>query len=116
MKKTIAETGGIADAIADIETRRLAAVNDAGMAMACSAALHRLQELLDHETEGLRLRGPTSAHLANVETVSTEIGRVKRLCVVTSNRSTRKSTSRARSEQADASAGQRHKSTKEDQI
>ena len=78
--KTIPATGDMAGSIADIETRRLAAVNDAGMAMACSAALHRLHELLEHETEALRLRGPASAHLANVEVVSTEIGRVKRLC------------------------------------
>jgi hypothetical protein len=86
------------------------------MAMACSAALHRLQELLDHETEGLRLRGPASAHLANVETVSTEIGRVKKLSVVTSNRSTRKSTGRTGGDESDAGAGHSRQSTKEDQI
>ena len=109
------EIADVASAIADIETRRLATVNDAGMAMACSAALHRLQELLDHETEGLRLRGPASAHLANVETVSTEIGRVKRLCAGTSSRPTRKSTGRADSDESAASAGHSRQSTKEDQ-
>ena len=85
----------IADAIADIESRRLATEHDAGMALACSAALHRLQELLDHETEALRLRGPESAHAANVEALGTEIGRVKKLRVDTSNRPTRKTMSRA---------------------
>jgi len=113
--QTIAETSDIADAIADIERRRLATVNDAGIAMACSAALHRLQELLDHETEGLRLRGPASGHLANVETVSTEIGRVKRLRAVTSTRATRKSTGREGGDESDASAGHSRQSTKEDQ-
>jgi hypothetical protein len=72
----------VADAIADIERRRLATEHDAGTALACSAALHRLHEIRDHETEGLRLRGPASAHHANVEAVSAEIGRVKRLSAV----------------------------------
>ena len=80
--KTLPAANGVAEAIADIEGRRLATQNDAGTALACSAALHRLQELLDHETEALRLRGPASAHLANVEAVTTEIGRVRRLCAV----------------------------------
>jgi|SoiMethySBSTD1v2_1073268.scaffolds.fasta_scaffold674540_2 hypothetical protein len=77
--KVIPETDSIAGAIADIEKRRLATENDAGMALARSSALHRLKELLDHETEALRLRGPGSAHRANVEIVRTEIGRVRRL-------------------------------------
>ena len=82
MTETLA-TGGVAGAIADIERRRLATETDAGMAMACSGALHRLHELLEHETEALRLRGPESAHLANVEAVSAEIGRVRKLRAVT---------------------------------
>jgi hypothetical protein len=75
-------TADVAGAIADIERRRLATERDAGIAMACSAALHRLYELLHHETEALRLRGPESAHLAAVEAVSIEIGRVKKLSTV----------------------------------
>jgi uncharacterized protein HemY len=80
---TVPATADVAGAIADIERRRLATENDAGMALACSAALHRLQELLDHETEALRLRGSTSAHLGNVEAISAEIGRVRKLRAVT---------------------------------
>ena len=72
-------TNGVADAIADIEKRRLTTETEAGMAMACSTALHRLQELLGHETEALRLRGPASTHLANIEAISAEIGRVRKL-------------------------------------
>jgi len=76
---TTPATNGVADAIADIEKRRLTTETEAGLAMAFSAALHRLRELLDHETEALRLRGPASAHPANVEAVSAEIGRVRKL-------------------------------------
>ena len=76
---TIPATDTVANAIADVERRRLATENDAGTALACSAALHRLQELLKHETEALRLRGPASTHLANIEAVSAEIARVRRL-------------------------------------
>ena len=79
---TLPATADVAGAIADIERRRLATETDAGLAMACSAALHRLYELLHHETEALRLRGPESVHLANVEAVSIEIGRMKKLSTV----------------------------------
>ena len=47
--------------------------------MSCSSALHRLNELLDHETEALRLRGADSVHQENVQAVTIEIGRVKGL-------------------------------------
>ena len=77
--KLIPEPDRIADTIADIEKRRLATENDAGAALARSSALHRLQELLDHETEALRLRGPDSPHLGNVEVVRIEIERVRKL-------------------------------------
>ena len=93
--RTIPATSGVADAIADIERRRLATENNAGAALACSAALHRLQELPNHETEALRLRGPVSTHLANVEAVRSEIGRVKKLSAVSLEGRTRKTTSRA---------------------
>ena len=79
---TTSATNDVADAIADIEKRRLTTETEVGMAMAFSTALHRLYDLLHHETEGLRLRGPASAHLPNVEAVSIEIGRVKKLAVV----------------------------------
>ena len=113
---TIPATGGVAGAIADIERRRLATANDAGMALACSAALHRLQELLKHETEALRLRGPASAHLANVEAVSIEIGRVRKIRASKPGGPTRKTTSRAGGHEPDTSAGHLNQSTKENRI
>lgn len=72
-------TDNVIGAIADIETLRQTTEKEAGFAMSRSAALHRLQELLDHEKEALRLRGPDSGHLMNVEVVKIEIGRVKGL-------------------------------------
>src|SRR4030095_13259206 len=47
--------------------------------MSCSSALHRLNELLDHKTEALRLRTADAGHADNVEAVKIEIGRVKAL-------------------------------------
>jgi len=88
MTETLA-TGGVAGAIADIERRRLETQAAAGMTMACSAALHRLHELLEHETEALRLRGPGSGHLANIVVISTEIGRVKNLSALARRRKAR---------------------------
>src|ERR1700704_604153 len=52
---------------------------DAGFALSSSSALHRLKELLDHEKEALRLRGPDAGHSQNVAAVKIEIGRVKGL-------------------------------------
>lgn len=72
-------TDEVIDAIADIEMKRRETEKAAGFAMSCSSALHRLNELLDHETEALRLRGPGAGHPANVEAVKIEIGRVKGL-------------------------------------
>jgi len=72
-------TDKVTGAIADIELLRQATEKEAGFAMSRSSALHRLRELLDHETEALRLRGPDSGHLRNVEAVKIEIGRVKGL-------------------------------------
>ena len=88
-------TADVAGAIAEIERLRLATENDAGMALARSAALHRLQELLDHETEALRLRGPASAHLGNVEAISAEIRRVRTLGAVTHGDAAGRTMSRA---------------------
>jgi hypothetical protein len=92
---TTPATNGVVDAIADIERRRLATENDAGRALACSGALHRLRELLKHETEALRLRGPASAHLGNVEAISAEIGRVRKLGAVAQGGAARRPMSRA---------------------
>ena len=74
-------TDEVIDAIADIEMQRRETEKAAGFAMSCSSALHRLNELLHHETEALRLRGPDAANAENVEAVRREIGRVKALAV-----------------------------------
>ncbi len=72
-------TDEVVGAIADIEVQRRETESEAGFAMSCSSALHRLHELLDHEKEALRLRGPAAGHPENVEAVTHEIGRVKGL-------------------------------------
>ena len=69
----------VIDAIAEIEMQRRETEKQAGFAMSCSSTLHRLNELLDHEAEALRLRGPGSEHQANVRAVTIEIGRIKGL-------------------------------------
>jgi len=74
---TTAATDEVVDAIASIEILRQETEKQAGLAMSCSSALHRLQELHDHEKEGLRLRGPRARHADNVEALRKEIGRVK---------------------------------------
>ena len=75
--ETTPATGEVIDAIADIEMKRRETEREAGFAMSCSSALHRLNELLDHVAEALRLRGPDAGHPENVEAVKNEIGRVK---------------------------------------
>ncbi len=74
----------VIDAIADIEMQRREKEKEAGLAAACSLALSKLHELLDHEKESLHLRGPEAGHPGNVEVVTIEIERVKGLTVVTS--------------------------------
>ena len=84
----------VIEAIAGIEMQRRETEKQAGFAMSCSSTLHRLNELLDHETEALRLRGPDSAHQANIEAVTREIGRVKGLSAAGSESHSRGSTGR----------------------
>lgn len=76
---TTPATVEVIDAIANIEKQRRETESKAGFAMSCSSALHRLHELLDHEKESLRLRGPAAGHPENVQAVTHEIGRVKGL-------------------------------------
>ena len=73
----------VIDAIAAIEMQRRETEKEAGFAMSCSSALHRLQELLAHETEALRLRGQASGHQQNIRAVTIEIGRLKGLSAST---------------------------------
>jgi hypothetical protein len=77
-------TDEVIQMIADIEAQRQAMEKEAGLAAACSSALRRLHELLDRERETLQLRGAATGHQGNVEAVTIEIERVKRLTVVTS--------------------------------
>ena len=83
---TASASGEVTDAIAEIEMKRRETEKTAGLAMSCSSALHRLNELLVHETEALRLRGPGSGHHENVQAVIIEIGRVKGLGVTAGRR------------------------------
>ena len=80
--ETASASDEVIDAIADIEMKRRETEKEAGLAMSCSSALHRLGELLAHETQALRLRGPDSGHAANIEAVSAETDRVKKLAAV----------------------------------
>jgi hypothetical protein len=77
-------TDEVIDAIAGIEMTRRETEKEAGLAASCSSALRKLHELLEHEKEALQLRGPDAASPHNVEAVTVEIERVKRLTVVTS--------------------------------
>lgn len=77
-------TDEMIDAIGEIEAQRQAMEQEAGAAAASSGALRRLHELLDGAREALQLHGPIAGHPANVEAVTIEIERVKKLARVTS--------------------------------
>jgi bacterioferritin-associated ferredoxin len=65
------------DAIAHIELHRQEMAKEAGIAAACSEALRKLHELLEREREAPH--GPGTRHAANIEALTGEIERVKRL-------------------------------------
>ena len=65
------------DAIAHIELHRQEMAREVGIAAACSEALRKLHELLEHEREAPH--GPGTRHAANIEAVTGEIERVKGL-------------------------------------
>lgn len=73
----------VIDAIAEIEMWRRKAEKEGGLAGSCSAALRKLHELLDLETESLQLSGQEAGNPQNVEAVTFEIERVKALAIVT---------------------------------
>lgn len=75
----------VIDMIAEIEVQRQTMEQEAGVESASSGALRRLHELLSREREALQLHGPNSAHAANVDAVTNEIERVKKLARATSH-------------------------------
>jgi hypothetical protein len=75
-------TDEVIDAIADIEMKRREMEQEAGLAVSCSSALRKLHELLEHEQKTLQLHGAGTGHLANVDAVTIEVDRVKRLAVI----------------------------------
>jgi hypothetical protein len=72
-------TDDVIDLIAGIEMHRQKIEKDSGLAAACNEALRQLHELLDREREALQARGPDARHSANIEAVTIEIKRVKKL-------------------------------------
>jgi hypothetical protein len=72
-------TDELLDAIAAIEIARQQAAKEAGLAAACSAALRKLHELLEHEQEALQRSDAVARHPANMDALKAQIERVKRL-------------------------------------
>jgi hypothetical protein len=72
-------TDEMIDRIAVIEMHRQRAEKDSGLAAACNEALRRLHELLDHEREAPQAQAPDTPNSANIEAVTTEIKRVRKL-------------------------------------
>jgi hypothetical protein len=67
----------VTDGIAAIEMHRQGTEKESGLAVSCSEALRKLQELLAQEKEALQLNGPESVSAINVEAVANEIKRVQ---------------------------------------
>jgi hypothetical protein len=75
-------TDEVLDKIASIEAERQAMEKVAGLRASCSAALRKLHELLEYEQKTLQLHGAGTGHPANVDAVTNEVERVKRLAVI----------------------------------
>ncbi len=73
----------VTDMIAHIEMHRQGTHKEAGLAAACNEALRKLHELLGRERAALQMHVPGTAHAANIEAVTREIERVKRLAGAT---------------------------------
>ncbi len=76
----------VMDAIAHIELHRQEMEKEASAAAACNEALRKLHELLNREREALQAHGPDAGRAANVEALTAEIGRVKRLASAAAGR------------------------------
>lgn len=73
----------VIDMIASIELQRREVDMEAGRVAACGGALRRLQELLDREKEALSVNGPGTGLSANIEVLTVEIGKIRRLADMT---------------------------------
>ncbi len=73
----------VIDAIAGIETKRREMEKEAGRVASCSSALRKLHGLLEQEKEAAQSRGSDAGHPGNVQAVTIEIERVKKLAVIT---------------------------------
>ena len=69
----------VTDAIASIEMHRQEMEKESGVVSSGNWALRKLHELLEHEREALRLQGQGAVHSANVEAITTDIDKVKKL-------------------------------------
>lgn len=69
----------VIDAIAHIEMHRQEMEKEAGLATACNESLRKLHELLKEEQDLLQKHGPGTLHALNVEVVSNEIRKVKKM-------------------------------------
>ena len=72
-------TDDVTDSIAHIEMYRQIAMKEAGLAASCSQALRKLHELLDHERAVLQRQESGAGHSANIDAVTSEIEKVKKL-------------------------------------
>lgn len=79
-------TDEVTDSIAHIEMQRQDVEKEAGRAAACSEALRKLHELLARERESLQPHAPDAGRAPNIEAVTAEIDRVKKLADVTRQR------------------------------
>ena len=67
----------VTDGIAAIEMHRQGTERESGLAVACSEALGKLQQLLEQEKQALQLNGADSVSAANVEAVANAIRRIQ---------------------------------------
>lgn len=72
-------TDDVTDSIAYIEMHRQVRTEEAGLAVSCSEALRKLHDLLDHQRAALRRPGSGAPPSANIDALTIEIDKVKRL-------------------------------------
>ena len=75
----VTATDDVIDLIAGIELHRQETGKASDPAAACNEALRKLHELLEREREALQSHGPGTRHAANIETVMSQIARMKTL-------------------------------------